>query len=99
MHYIIAKDNLNRDYHNDKLITTRQVNQTVEEMQGICDRANNSQDTYFYTIITDLSEMNLESMYDCNGEVPGFNTFCNYTGLGVLPHDGAYKMYSKHFNL
>lgn len=99
MYYIIAKDNLNRDYHPDRLVASRQLNQSVEDMQERCDLMNHSQDQLFYTVITDLSKMNLESMYDCAGEIPSFSTFCSYTGLGMLPHDDVDIIYRKHFNL
>lgn len=98
MHYIIAKDNLNRDYHNDRLFTTEQA-LTLLEMKEWCKIANHENSAYFYTIIDDLSKMNLESMYDCNGEVPSYDTFCRYTGLGILPHDQALQMYNKHFHI
>lgn len=99
MHYIIARDNLNRDYFPDRLIALRSLNQTIEDMQERCEVLNYAQSQLFYTVIDNLNDMSLDSMYDCNGEVPPFQTFCKYTGLGILPHDGAEVLYQQHFSL
>lgn len=99
MNYIVAKDNLNRDYHNDRLVTMQKMGQSLQDLIDKCDTINANHGSLFYTVTNDLSTMYLMSMYDCNGETPAFDIFCNYTGLGILPHEQALAMYNQHFNI
>lgn len=101
MLYIIAKDDLNRDYHNDKLIAVYDPTVTYNyelNCQRHCHDLNKENDGLFYTIICDLSVMNLDSMYDLSCGITTFEQFLVYTGFGIIPHDQAYTIYKSRFN-
>jgi len=63
---VIQKDNLNRDYQPERLIT---VSIDADTAKLIADNLNNSpQDCYFYQVVGDDYVLNLDSMYDVVGE-------------------------------
>jgi hypothetical protein len=99
MHYIIAKDNFSRDCHNDKLVALQEPTQSVQDMQNWCDINNHDCSLLYYVVTDDLTTMYLTSTYDYKEEIPTFDTFCNYTGLDLLPHDHALVIYNLHFNI
>jgi len=96
MYYVIAKDNLNRDYHNDRLVADFEARLGAEIY---CQMHNYDNSPYFHTITISVEDMNLESAYDINGEIHSYTVFCNFTGLTLVPIRLSRSMYNKHYNI
>jgi len=96
IYYVIAKDNLNRDYHND--ILTAVFLYKTDAMHH-CARNNYESAPYFYEVKIDLDSFDTSSFLDVCGKVPSLDKFLEFTGLGLADRQLAIDMYNKQYNL
>lgn len=100
MTYIVAKDNLNRDYHNDILVA---IFANKSMATAYCKTNNHEHASQHYIIVESIDElmksMTLSSFYDVNGSVPDLKQFLNFTGLSIVPINIAKEMFNQHYNV
>jgi len=80
---VIARDNYNREYYPERLITVA-INET--EAHLIAEELNRSGDD-FYVVVEDSYKLNLESMWDCNGDEPPSSFYVAQFGLKAFPNN------------
>ena len=95
MFFVIEKDNLGREYHNDKLIA---IFSSQYHADAFCNCTNGPNNSGFYKVVTSLENMNLDSMYDVTSEIPKIKTFFDYTGLWLFPEKGM-EIYEARYGL
>ena len=94
---LIAIDNLNRDYHPDKII---EVSDDISRLKTLASDRNNLNSDLFYKVVDRNYKLNFDSLYDISDiDKPSFNEFCDYTGVDYLEPDVAISIYNKQFNL
>ena len=94
---LIAIDNLNRDYHPDRII---EVSDDISRLKTLESDRNHLNSELFYKVVDRNYKLNFDSLYDISDiDKPSFNEFCNYTGVNHLEPDVAISIYNKQFNL
>ena len=94
---LIAIDNLNRDYHPDKII---EVSDDISRLKTLESDRNHLNSDLFYKVVDRDYKLNFDSLYDISDiDKPSFNEFCDYTGVDYLEPDVAISIYNKQFNL
>ncbi len=94
---LIAIDNLNRDYHPDRII---EVSDDISRLKTLESDRNNLNSNLFYKVVDRNYKLNFDSLYDISDiDKPSFNEFCDYTGVDYLEPDVAISIYNKQFNL
>ena len=94
---LIAIDNLNRDYHPDKII---EVSDDISRLKTLASDRNNLNSNLFYKVVDRNYKLNFDSLYDISDiDKPSYEQFCNYTGVNHLEPDVAISIYNKQFNL
>ena len=94
---LIAIDNLNRDYHPDRII---EVSDDISKLETLAKVWNNLNSNLFYKVVDRDYKLNFDSLYDISDiDKPSFEQFCNYTGVNHLEPDVAISIYNKQFNL
>lgn len=85
---VIRKDNLDRDFQPEKLIT---VDITETEGNLIVKALNSASDDYFYKLEPNSYALRTESIYECNGDVPPESFINNLYGLNAILKDPRFK--------
>ena len=94
---LIAIDNLNRDYHPDRII---EVSDDISRLKTLEKVWNSLNSNLFYKVVDRDYKLCFDSLYDISDiDKPSFNEFCNYTGVNHLEPDVAISIYNKQFNL
>ena len=94
---LIAVDNLNRIYHQDRII---EVSDDISRLKTLAKVWNNLKSNLFYKVVDRNYKLCFDSLYDISDiDKPSFNEFCNYTGVNHLEPDVAISIYNKQFNL
>ena len=94
---LIAVDNLNRDYHPDRII---EVSDDISRLKTLASDRNHLGSNLFYKVVDRDYKLCFDSLYDISDiDKPSFNEFCNYTGVDFLEPDVAISIYNKQFNL
>ena len=94
---LIARDNLNRIYHQDRII---EVSDDISRLKTLASDRNNLNSDLFYKVVDRNYKLNFDSLYDISDiDKPSFNEFCDYTGVDYLEPDVAISIYNKQFNL
>lgn len=94
---LIAVDNLNRDYHPDRII---EVSDDISRLKTLASDRNYLNSELFYKVVDRDYKLCFDSLYDISDiDKPSFNEFCNYTGVDYLEPDVAISIYNKQFNL
>ena len=94
---LIAVDNLNRDYHPDRII---EVSDDISKLKTLASDRNYLNSNLFYKVVDRDYKLCFDSLYDISDiDKPSFNEFCNYTGIDYLEPDVAISIYNKQFNL
>ena len=94
---LIAVDNLNRDYHPDRII---EVSDDISKLKTLASDRNYLNSNLFYKVVDRDYKLCFDSLYDISDiDKPSFNEFCNYTGVDYLEPDVAISIYNKQFNL
>ncbi len=94
---LIAIDNLNRDYHPDRII---EVSDDISRLKTLESDRNHLNSDLFYKVVDRNYKLNFDSLYDISDiDKPSFNEFCDYTGVDYLEPDVAISIYNKQFNL
>jgi len=94
---LIAIDNLNRDYHPDRII---EVSDNISRLKTLASDRNYLNSELFYKVVDRDYKLCFDSLYDISDiDKPSFNEFCNYTGVDYLEPDVAISIYNKQFNL
>lgn len=94
---LIAIDNLNRDYHPDRII---EVSDDISRLKTLESDRNHLNSDLFYKVVDRNYKLNFDSLYDISDiDKPSFNEFCDYTGVDYLEPEVAISIYNKQFNL
>ena len=94
---IAVVDNLNRDYHPDRII---EVSDDISRLKTLASDRNYLNSELFYKVVDRDYKLCFDSLYDISDiDKPSFNEFCNYTGVDYLEPDVAISIYNKQFNL
>lgn len=92
---LIAVDNLNRDYHPDRII---EVSDDISRLNTLANNRNDLDSQLFYKVVDRDYKLNFDSLYDMSDiDKPSFNEFCYYTGVDYLEPDVAISIYNKQF--
>ena len=94
---LIAVDNLNRIYHQDKII------EASDDEQLLIDKANTRNSlvqNLFYKVVDRDYKLCFDSLYDISDiNKPSYEQFCKYTGVNHLEPEVAISIYNKQFNI
>ena len=94
---LIAVDNLNRDYHPDRII---EISDDISRLKTLASDRNYLNSNLFYKVVDRDYKLNFDSLYDiADIDIPSFNEFCNYTGVNHLEPEVAISIYNKQFNI
>ena len=89
---LITVDNLNRDYHPDRII---EVSDNIEILASDRNYLNSN---LFYKVVDRDYKLNFDSLYDITDiDIQSFNEFCDYTGVDYL--EVEISIYNKQFNI
>ena len=94
---LIAVDNLNRIYHQDKII---EVSDDISRLKTLAKVWNNLKSNLFYKVVDRDYKLCFDSLYDISDiNKPSYGQFCKYTGVNHLEPEVAISIYNKQFNL
>ena len=94
---LIAVDNLNRDYHPDRII---EVSDNISRLKTLASDRNHLGSELFYKVVNRDYKLYLYSLYDISDiDIPTYEQFCHYTGVDNLEPEVAISIYNKQFNL
>ncbi len=94
---LIAVDNLNRDYHPDKII---EASDDISRLKTLASDRNYLNSNLFYKVVDKDYKLNFDSLYDiADIDIPSFEQFCDYTGVNHLEPDVAISIYNKQFKI
>lgn len=94
---LIAVDNLNRIYHQDRII---EVSDDISRLKTLAKVWNNLKSNLFYKVVDRDYKLCFDSLYDISDiDKPSYEQFCNYTGVNHLEPDVAISIYNKQFNI
>lgn len=94
---LIAVDNLNRDYHPDRII---EVSDDISRLKTLANDRNYLNSQLFYKVVDRDYKLNFDSLYDISDiDKPSFNEFCYYTGVDHLEPEVALEYYNKQFKI
>ena len=94
---LIAVDNLNRDYHPDKII---EASDNISRLKTLASDRNYLNSNLFYKVVDRDYKLNFDSLYDiADIDIPSFEQFCKYTGVNHLEPEVAISIYNKQFNI
>ena len=94
---LIAIDNLNRDYHPDRII---EASDDISRLKTLASDRNYLNSNLFYKVVDRDYKLNFDSLYDITDiDIPSYEQFCNYTGVNHLEPDVAISIYKKQFNI
>lgn len=94
---LIAVDNLNRDYHPDRII---EVSDNISRLKTLASDRNYLNSNLFYKVVDRDYKLNFDSLYDtADIDIPSFEQFCKYTGVNHLEPEVAINIYNKQFNI
>ena len=94
---LIAIDNLNRDYHPDRIV---EASDDISRLKTLANDKNYLNSNLFYKVVDRDYKLNFDSLYDVTDIViPSFEQFCNYTGVDYLEPEVAISIYNKQFKI
>ena len=94
---LIAVDNLNRIYHQDRII---EVSDDISRLKTLAKVWNNLNSNLFYKVVDRDYKLCFDSLYDISDiDKPSYEQFCKYTGVNHLEPDVAISIYNKQFNI
>ena len=94
---LIAVDNLNRDYHPDKII---EISDDISRLKTLASDRNYLNSELFYKVVDRDYKLCFDSLYDiADIDKPSYEQFCKYTGVNHLEPDVAISIYNKQFNI
>ena len=94
LYKVIIKDNLNRDYQPEALITMAMTEESAERIADLLNDKYGEYATNFASVVPADKPLNLASQYDLIGEDMPYNEWCKLTGANALPEHVAKYWYN-----